>query len=85
MYVKNKLSDIYSKLIFRCLLLKLTTKTLMFVSQFYKQTDRCTMDRPLSAIFSAICMTKTEREDVHKSKPKIKNIFLNDIINRRRY
>ena len=56
----------------------------MFVSPFYKQTDRCTMDRPLSAIFSAICMTKAEREDVHKSKPKIKNIFLNDIINRRR-
>ena len=45
--------------------------TLMFVSQFYKQTDRCTMDRPLPAIFSAICMTKTEREDVHTSKPKI--------------
>lgn len=45
--------------------------TLMFVSQFYKQTDGCTMDRPLSATFSAICMTKTEREDVHTSKPKI--------------
>ena len=83
-YVKNKLPKICSKLIFRRLLLKLTTEnTFMFTFDFYKQTDGCTMGGPLSALFSDIYMTKTEREVVNPSKPKFYKRFVDDIINRR--
>ena len=52
-YVKGKLPKICSKLIFKSLLLKLTMEnTFMFTSDFYKQTDGCTMGGPLSFIFS---------------------------------
>ena len=51
-YVKNKLAKIYSKLIFKCLLLKLTTEdTFMFTPSFYKQIDGCTMGEPLSVMY----------------------------------
>ena len=54
-YVKNKLPKICSKLIFKRLLLKLMTEnTFMFIFDFYKQTDGCTMGGSLSAIFSDI-------------------------------
>ena len=54
-YVKKKLPKICSKLIFKRLLLKLTTEnTFMFTSSFYKQIDGCTMVGPLSVIFSDI-------------------------------
>ena len=70
-YVKNKLPRIYSKLIFRRLLLKLTTEnTFMFVSYFYKQTDGCLIGGPLSVIISDKYMTKTEREVVNPFKSK---------------
>ena len=83
-YVKNKLPKICSKLIFKRLLLKLRTEnTFMFTSNFYQQTDGCTMGGPLSVIFSDIYMTKTEREVVNPSKPKFCKRFVDDIINRR--
>ena len=54
-YVKNKLPKIYSKLISKRLLLKLTMgNTFIFTSSFYKQIDGCTMGGPLSVIFSDI-------------------------------
>ena len=84
MYVKNKLPKICSKLIFKRLLLKLMTEnTFMFTSDFYKQTDGCTMGEPLSVIFSDIYMTKTEREVVNPSKPKFYKRFVDEIINKR--
>ena len=55
----------------------------MFTSDFYKQTDGCTMGGPLSVIFSDIYMTKIEREVVNPSKPKFYKRFVDDIINRR--
>ena len=54
-YVKNKLPKICLKLIFKRLLLKLTTEnTFMFTSNFYKQIDGCAISGPLSVIFSDI-------------------------------
>ena len=54
-YVKNKLPKVCSKLIFKRLLLNLTTEnTFMFNSSFYKQIDGCEMSGPLSVIFSDI-------------------------------
>ena len=54
-YVKNKLPKICSKLMFKRLLLKLTTEnTFMFTSSFYKQIDGYTIGGPLSVIFSDI-------------------------------
>ena len=54
-YVKNKLPKIYSKLMSKRLLLKLTMgNTFIFTSSFYKQIDGCTMGGPLSVTFSDI-------------------------------
>ena len=52
-YLKNKLPKICSKLIFKGLLLKLTTEnTFRFASEFCKQTNGCTIGGPLSVILS---------------------------------
>ena len=82
--VKNKLPKICSKLIFKRLLLKLSTKnTFIFTSNFYKQTDGCTIGGLLSVIFPYLCyMTRTEREVVNPSKPKFYKRFVDDVINR---
>ena len=61
----------------------MTENTFMFTSDFYKQTDGCTMGEPLSVIFSDIYMTKTEREVVNPSKPKFYKRFVDEIINKR--
>ena len=54
-YVKSKLPKVCSKLIFKRLLLKLTTEnTFVFTFSFYKQIDGCKMGEPLSVIFSDI-------------------------------
>ena len=80
-YVKNKLPKICSKLIFKRLLLKLTTEnTFKFTSEFYKQNHGCTIGEPLSVIFSNTNMTKTEHEVVTPSKPKFYKRFVDDII-----
>ena len=57
-YVENKLPKLCSKLIFKRLLLKLTTEnTFMLDSKFYKQVDGCSMGGSALCIFSDICMT----------------------------
>jgi len=54
-YIKKKLQPICTRLIFKRLLLKLTTEsTFIFQSNFYKQTDGCTMGGPLSVTFANI-------------------------------
>ena len=82
--VKNKLPKICPKLIFKPLLLKLSTKnTFIFTSNFYKQTDGCTIGGLLSVIFPYLCyMTRTEREVVNPFKPKFYKRFVDDVINR---
>ena len=83
-YEENKLPKLYSKLIFKRLLVKLTTEnTFMFNSKFYKQVDGCSMRGPLSVIFSDIYMTKTERKVVEPTKPQFYKRFVDDIINKR--
>ena len=83
-YVHNKLPKICSRLIFKRLLLKLTTEsTFIFHSQFYKQTDGCTMGGPLSVIFSNIFLTKLEKDVVKPRKPRFYKRFVDDIIHRR--
>ena len=83
-YVKEKLPIICSKLIMKCLLLKLTTEnTFMLNSNFYKQIDGCTMGGPLSVIFSDIYMTKTEEEVVKLTNPNFYKRFVDDIISKK--
>ena len=54
-YVQHKLKPICSKLIFKRLLIKLSTEvTFTFNSKFCRQTDGCTMGGPLSVTFSDI-------------------------------
>ena len=77
---ENRLPKICSKLIFKRLLLKLTTESIfMFDDKFYKQTDGFTMARPLSVIFSNVFMTKMEEHVVPHSPP-----FYKRFVNKRR-
>ena len=70
-YVENQLPKLYSKLIFKRLLLNLTTEnTFMLNSKFYKQVDGCSMGGPLSVIFPDIYLTKTERNIAERTKPQ---------------
>ena len=83
-YTHNKLPHICSKLIFKRLLLKLATEsTYIFQSQFYKQTDGCTMGGPLSVTFSNIYLTKLEKDQVKPLKAKFYRRFVDDVISRR--
>ena len=54
-HVKNKLPKICSKLIFKLNAIKISDgKYFHFTSNFYKETDGCTMGGPLSVLFSYI-------------------------------
>ena len=84
-YVKNELPKLCSRLIFKRLLLKLTTEsTYMFNSKFYKQSDGCTMGGPLSVTFSNIYLTKLEIDKVRPTKPLFYKRFVDDVIYRRK-
>ena len=84
-YINNKLPKLCSRLIFKRLLLKLTTEsTYMFNSKFYKQSDGCTMGGPLSVTFSNIYLTKLEIDKVRPTKPLFYKRFVDDVINRRK-
>ena len=83
-YTHNKLPHICSKLIFKSLLLKLATEsTYIFQSQFYKQTDGCTVGGPLLVTFSNIYLTKLEKDQVKPLKPKFYCRFVDDVTSRR--
>ena len=83
-YTEKKLPVIATKLIFKRLLLKLSTENVfMFNERFYQQTDGCTMGGPLSVVFSNIFMTKMEKDIVIPLKPKFYRRFVDDSINRR--
>ena len=80
MYLENKLPKLCSKLIFKHLLLKLTTpKTFMLNKKCYRQVDECALDGQLSLIFSDIFITETEKK-VFKQPTKLQfyKIFVHD-------
>ena len=84
-YVHKKLTPIFPKLIFRRLLIKLTTEcTFKFNNRFLKQGDGCTMGGPLPVTFSDIHMVKMKNDVVIPSKPIIYRIFVDDIYSRRK-
>ena len=84
-YENHKLVPICSKLIFKRLLLKLTTEsTFIFNSKWYKQTDGCTMGGPLSVTFSDIFMTKLELEALQPPRERsFYKRYVDDIITKR--
>ena len=60
-YVHNKLPKLCSRLIFKRVLLKLTTEsTYMFNSKSYKQSDGCTIGDPFSLTFLILEIRKLE-------------------------
>ena len=84
-YVEHKFKPICSKLIFKGLLIKLSTEiTFTFNSKFCKQTDGCTMGGPLSVTFSDIYMTKMERHVVCSFNRIFNHRYVDDIYNRRK-
>ena len=84
-YVKKKLPKTCSKLIFKRLLLKLTTEnTFMFTSYLSNKLTVAQWVDPFLVCFQIyIYMTKTEREVVNPSETKFYKRFVDDIINRR--
>ena len=84
-YEQNKLPKICnSKLIFKRLLLKLTTEsTFLFNTKYYKQIDGCTMGGPLSVILADIFMTKLEKDVVLPMNPSFYKRFVDDVITKR--
>ena len=84
-YVQHKLKPICSKLIFKRLLIKLSTEvTFTFNSKFCKQTDGCTMGGPLSVTSSDMYMTKMESDVVRPFNPIFYRRYVDDIYNRRK-
>ena len=56
-----------------------TESTYIFQSHFYKQTDSCTKDGPLSVNFSNIYLTKLEKDQVKPIKPKLSGRFVDGV------
>ena len=84
-YVQHKLKPICSKLIFKRLLIKLSTEvTFTFNSKFCKQKDGSTIGGPLSVTFSDIYMAKMERDVVRPFNPIFYRRYVDDIYNRRK-
>ena len=81
-YVHNKLRMIWNKLIFRRLLEKITTENLFQLnSKFFKQTDACAMDGPLSVTLLDIWMVKMENNILITHKPIFYKRYVGDTIN----
>ena len=56
-----------------------TESTYIFQSHFYKQTDSCTKDGPLSVNFSNIYLTILEKDQVKPIKPKLSCRFVDGV------
>ena len=82
-YVQHKLKPICSELIFKRLLIKLSTEvTFTFNSKFCIQTDGCALGGPLSVTFSDMYMTKMERDVIRPFNPIFYHRYVDDIYNR---
>ena len=82
-YVHKTLMSICSKLIFRRLLIKVTTEyTFKYNSRFFKQVDACTIGGPLSVTFSDTYLVKMENDVVIPSKLTFYCRFLDGIYSR---
>ena len=83
-YTEKKIPSICSKLIFKRLLLKLTTEcSFQFNHLLIKQVESCTMGGLLSVTFAEIHMVRMENDIVIPLKPIFYRRFVDDIINRR--
>ena len=83
-YKEKKIPPICSKLIFKRLLLKLTTEcSFQFNHQLLKQVEGWTRGGPLSVTFAEIHMVRMENDIVIPLKPIFYRSFVDDIINRR--
>ena len=77
-YVHGKIKSIYSKLIFKKLLLKRETECkFTFASNYYG----CTMGAPSSLLFNDIYMVKMENEVVTPIKPTFYRKYVDNIFN----
>lgn len=84
-YVNKKLPTICTRLIMKRLLLKLSTEnTFIFQSNYYKQTDGCTMGGPLSVTLANIFLTKMESDIVKVVQPTFYKRYVDDVIVRRK-
>ena len=82
-YIEKKIPPICSKVIFKCLLLKLTAEcSFQFNHQLLKQIESCAMGGPLSVTFADIHMIRMENNVVIPLKPIFYRRFVEDIINR---
>ena len=82
----QKLKPMCSNLIFKRLLLKLTTGSIfIFNIKYYKQTGGFTMGGPLLVVPSDIYMTKLKKDAIlPRRKQKLYKCFVGDIFTRRK-
>ena len=74
-----------SKLIFRCLLERLTQNCVFSVSnKLVKQFDRCPIGGAISVIMYGIHMNKMEKERAVPLKPNFYKRYVDDIITKRK-
>ena len=78
--LKKKFTPIINYHLHVALLLNLEKESkYIFQSQFYKQTDGCTTDGPLSVTFSNIGLIKLERDQVKSLKVKFSRRFVDGV------
>ena len=84
-YEKKKLKPICSRIIFRKLLLKLTTECIFTANnKLYKQTDGVSMGGPLSVTFTGCFMNNMEQQIVVLRNPLFYKRFVDDTYRRRK-
>ena len=84
-YIEKKIPPVCSKLVFKRLLLKLTTEcSFKFNHHLLKQVEGCTMGGPLSVTLAKIHMIRMENDVAIPLKPIFYRRFVEYIINRRK-
>ena len=82
-YTENLLPQICRKIIFRRLLLKVTTECSFLLKQkLCKQTEGCSMGGPLSVTMADIHMIRTKNHVLKPLKPLIYKRYVDDIYSR---
>ena len=84
-YTENILPKLGSKMLFECLLLKVTKGTVFsFNNRLYKQVDGCGMGNPLSPVRANIFMSKIEDDIVTPNAPALYHGYVDDCIAKRK-
>ena len=84
-YTNNKLPQLSSKLLFRCLLCNVTKNTVVsFNDKLFKQIDGCSMGNPLSPVLANVFMAKLEADVVRPFNPPFYDRYVDDCFSKKK-